>query len=468
VLRQFDQGLRATVLVMDVLFSAVAFVGVLALAGPRESLLLTHTESLKVLVLGLIASLVWPLALQSTIVQRATRQLPVSALLAQLVLAGAASTIIVCATAFAVRAPIAPLLLLSCVLAQLVAVSLFRMSILLALRLARRRGRNFRNLLIAGSGPRARDVQRLVEQHPAWGYAVVGFVDEGDWPIDPEIPAEQLHKFVELPQLMRDRVIDEVIIACPRSVFGALGSIVGVCAEAGVPVTVLSDIFGDYVPPPRVTQFDTLAALRFSPVHHDRGSLFVKRLIDLAGSGVLLLFAAPLIGAAAVAIKTTSPGPVFFRQQRCGRHGHRFAMLKLRTMVDDAEERQQELLGQNEMDGPVFKIKADPRVTRVGRVLRRWSIDELPQLWNVFRGDMSLVGPRPPIPTEVDRYRVFERRRLSMRPGITCLWQVSGRNEIGFDDWVKLDVEYIDTWSLTSDFKILLRTIPTVLRGTGS
>jgi len=366
------------------------------------------------------------------------------------------------------RAPIAPLVLLLCVLAQLIVICLFRVSILTALRLARRRGRNFRNLLIAGSGPRARDVMRMVEQHPAWGYAVVGFVDEGDWPVDPEIPAERVHKFVELPQLMRDEVIDEIIIACPRSVFGALGSIVGVSAEAGVPVTVLSDIFGDYVPPPRVTQFDTLAALRFSPVHHDRGSLRTKRLFDLIGSGVLLLVTGPLIGVAAIAIKATSPGPVFFRQQRCGRNGHRFAMLKLRTMVNDAERRQAELLDQNEMDGPVFKIKADPRITPIGRLLRRWSIDELPQLWNVFRGDMSLVGPRPPIPTEVERYQIFERRRLSMRPGITCLWQVSGRNAIGFDDWVKLDVEYIDTWSLLNDARILLRTIPAVLRGTGS
>ena len=468
MLRQFDQSLRVSILVMDVIVSAAAFVGVLALAAPEGALVLSQAESLKLLVLGLIASFVWPLALHSTVVERATRQLPVASLLSQLVLAGAASTVIVSAAAFSVRAPVAPLVLLTCVLAQFFAVSLFRVSILAVLRLARRRGRNFRNLLIAGSGPRALDVQRLVERHPTWGYVVVGFVDEGDWPVHPEIPEEQVHKFVELPQLMRDQVIDEVIIACPRSVFGALGSIVGVCAEAGVPVTVLSDIFGDYVPPPRVTQFDTLAALRFSPVHHARGDLRVKRLVDLMGAGALLLFTAPLIGAAAIAIKATSRGPVFFRQQRCGRNGHRFAMLKLRTMVEDAERRQTELLDRNEMEGPVFKIKADPRVTAAGRVLRRWSIDELPQLWNVLRGDMSLVGPRPPIPTEVARYQIFERRRLSMRPGITCLWQVSGRNEIGFDEWVKLDVEYIDSWSLVNDFKILLRTIPTVLRGNGA
>jgi lipopolysaccharide/colanic/teichoic acid biosynthesis glycosyltransferase len=143
-------------------------------------------------------------------------------------------------------------------------------------------------------------------------------------------------------------------------------------------------------------------------------------------------------------------------------------MLKLRTMVIDAEEKQAALLSLNEMEGPVFKIKADPRITSVGRLLRRWSIDELPQLWNVFRGDMSLVGPRPPVPMEVVLYQTHDRRRLSMHPGITCLWQVSGRNKIGFDDWVRLDIQYIDSWSLINDFKILLRTIPAVLRGTGS
>jgi exopolysaccharide biosynthesis polyprenyl glycosylphosphotransferase len=452
---------------MDLLLGALAFVAVLALAGPGAPLP-THADSLKAIVLVLIASLVWPLALQSTVVERATRQVPIASLLTRLCTAAAAAAVLVSATAFTLGASLPPRLLLACVVAQLVAVSLFRVSILGWLRLARRRGRDVRNLLIAGSGPLARAVQRRVEQHPEWGYAMVGFVDEGGCPIDPAIPAEQVHKFVELPQLMRDHVIDEVVIACPRSLFGELGSIVGVCAEAGVPVTVLSDILGDYFPPPRLTQFDTLAALRFSPVHHDVMGLLLKRGGDLILAGAALLISAPVLAVATVAIKATSPGPVFFHQERCGRNGHRFGMLKLRTMVRDAEERQADLLDRNEMDGPVFKIETDPRVTPVGHVLRRWSIDELPQLWNVLRGDMSLVGPRPPIPAEVARYRTFERRRLSMRPGITCLWQVNGRNQIGFDEWVKLDVEYIDTWSLANDLKILLRTIPAVLRGTGS
>ena len=168
-----------------------------------------------------------------------------------------------------------------------------------------------------------------------------------------------------------------------------------------------------------------------------------------------------------VRYSATSPGPVFFEQVRCGKRGRPFGMYKLRSMTVDAEEKKAELMDQNEMDGPVFKMKHDPRITPVGRFIRRWSIDEIPQFWNVLRGDMSLVGPRPPVPMEVVEYATFQRRRLSMRPGITCLWQVSGRNEIGFEDWVRMDLEYIDTWSVLSDVKILLRTIPATLSGSG-
>jgi lipopolysaccharide/colanic/teichoic acid biosynthesis glycosyltransferase len=194
----------------------------------------------------------------------------------------------------------------------------------------------------------------------------------------------------------------------------------------------------------------------------------VKRACDIVTAAVALALSSPIIAAAAVAIRATSRGPVFFHQTRCGLHGRPFQMIKLRTMVVDAEEQKQALAGDNECDGPVFKMKHDPRVTPVGRFLRRWSIDELPQIWNVLVGDMSIVGPRPPVPAEVALYETFERRRLSMRPGITCTWQVEGRNEIGFADWVKLDVEYIDGWSISRDIEIMLRTVPAVLSGRGA
>ena len=208
--------------------------------------------------------------------------------------------------------------------------------------------------------------------------------------------------------------------------------------------------------------------MSFAPVYHSRSKLMVKRLMDVVGATFFLALFAPVIGVAALMIRRNSPGGAIYRQTRCGRNGRPFEMLKLRTMIKDADKHREELEEWNEMDGPVFKIHDDPRITRVGRRLRRWSVDELPQLWNVLKGDMSLVGPRPPVPEEVDQYATAQRRRLSMRPGITCLWQVNWRNAIGFADWVKLDLEYIDNWSLVLDLKILAKTLPAVLKRTGA
>jgi lipopolysaccharide/colanic/teichoic acid biosynthesis glycosyltransferase len=181
-----------------------------------------------------------------------------------------------------------------------------------------------------------------------------------------------------------------------------------------------------------------------------------------------ILITGPLFLLVALAIKLDSTGPVFFVQRRCGLRGRTFPFIKFRTMYTDAEERLEELRSYNEVSGPVFKMKNDPRVTRVGRVLRKYSIDELPQLWHVLVGQMSLVGPRPPIPGEVGQYELNVRRRLSVRPGLTCLWQVRGRSLLSFEDWIRLDLEYIDRWSLMLDFRILLLTIPAVLRGKGA
>ncbi|HEY6148511.1 MAG TPA: sugar transferase, partial [Thermoanaerobaculia bacterium] len=196
--------------------------------------------------------------------------------------------------------------------------------------------------------------------------------------------------------------------------------------------------------------------------------LVVKRVIDLGLSLLLFMLTLPIQFLAAVAIRLTSSGPIFFRQVRCGLNGRHFTLLKFRTMDAGAEQRLSEISHLNEMTGPVFKVSKDPRLTIVGRVLRRLSIDELPQLWNVIRGDMSLVGPRPPLPEEVSQYQPWQRRRLSMSPGITCLWQVSGRNEVDFDRWMALDLKYIDTWSPMLDLKILLKTVPAVLSGRGA
>jgi exopolysaccharide biosynthesis polyprenyl glycosylphosphotransferase len=194
----------------------------------------------------------------------------------------------------------------------------------------------------------------------------------------------------------------------------------------------------------------------------------IKRCIDIAASSVALALFTPLFAAVALAIKLTSRGPVLFKQERVGRYGRPFHMLKFRTMIPNAEAMKATLMAKNEQSGPVFKMENDPRVTRVGRLLRKYSIDELPQLVNVLRGEMSIVGPRPPVPSEVARYEGWQRRRLSVRPGLTCVWQVSGRNLISFEGWMYLDMQYIDHWSLKQDLLLILKTVPVVVTGRGA
>jgi exopolysaccharide biosynthesis polyprenyl glycosylphosphotransferase len=338
------------------------------------------------------------------------------------------------------------------------------------LSLVRRSGSNYRNVLIVGAGPLAASARSRILLHPAWGLRIVGFVDdgEGEGGFVPSVPTDDIHKFVDLPMLLRNESIDEVMVACPRAMIATLEPVVRECAMIGVPVILLSDFFGDVLPPPRVGRFDTLSTLRFAPVHHGRLELLVKRSMDIVGALIGLILMAPIMLVAAIAIRLDGSGPVFFRQTRAGLNGRRFEMLKLRTMVPNAEALKADLLDANEMDGPVFKIKADPRVTPAGRILRSFSIDELPQLWNVLRGDMSLVGPRPPTPDEVLQYAGSDRRRLSVRPGLTCLWQISGRNEVSFEEWMALDLMYIDEWSLATDLRILFATIPSVLTRRGA
>ena len=425
-------------------------------------------EIAQLLALGFFASLLWLATLHEFGFYESQRRRPLREILGRLILAAAIPAGLLVGAVWVMRPPVAVFFPLYCAVGQTLTIVGLRLVIFLGLRGIRRQGGNSRNLLIVGSGPRAVRALESVEHHPEWGMRVVGFIDDSDVPVDPRIPTKQIHKFINFPDLVRHQVIDEVIVACPRSMLEQILPVVGVCAQVGVPITLLSDLFGDVLPPPRVTRFNSLTALSFEPVHHSRSKLAIKRLIDVVGAACLLALFAPVIGVAALIIRRTSPGSPIYRHTRCGRNGRPFEMLKLRTMSVDAEDLKEDLAALNEMDGPVFKIYDDPRVTPVGRVLRRWSIDELPQLWNVFRGDMSLVGPRPPIPDEVDQYATSERRRLSMRPGITCLWQVNGRNAIGFADWVKLDVEYIDNWSLILDLEILAKTLPAVIKKTGA
>ena len=466
-----DQSLRFhTVLVgLDVLGGVLFFLGVALWQVPDwvEAAGGAKTFGLQTLPLVVVASLAWPLTVGQLGLYDSQRRGSLFALAGRLALAGGISTAVLTAAVLAVGAPLPWFVPVAAGLAQAAALTVVRLAIHFGLRTARRYGRNYRNVVLVGTGPRAADVRRRIERHPEWGLRVVGYVDDTDAPLESSIPADQVHKLIDIPAILRDEIVDEVIVACPRSMFAELGPVVGACADAGVPFTMLTDLFGDYLPAPRVTRFDHSGALSFAPVHHNGAKLAVKRAIDVIGAGSGLLIAAPVLALSALAIRATSKGPVFFRQVRCGLNGRRFEITKLRTMCVDAEDQLGDILHLNEMDGPVFKSTDDPRITRVGRWLRRYSLDEIPQLLNVLRGDMSLVGPRPALPHEVAQYEMVERRRLSMAPGLTCLWQVGGRNKLDFDEWVKLDIEYIDTWSLRKDFQILLRTVPAVLRGTG-
>jgi len=466
MLRDHSRELHSAVLSADLLLSALIFGVLVSLPGMAPGA--SGYTVFRLLGLGLAASLIWPLAFQQLGLYSSQRRLGAERIFVRLLVAGAVALIAESSVAFALSVPVAPEFPALCAAAQLVALGAVRLSVYGGLRWLRRGGHNSRNVLVVGSGPRAAYVQDVIHRNAGWGLRIIGFIDDGPPEGGASIDEDELFKLSQMRELLRDRVIDEVIVACPRSMLASIVDVVDACASAGVPITLLSDIFGDYLPPPQVRRFGSLPALNFAPVHHNRIALSAKRALDVAGAALLLFATAPLLGAAMLAVRLTSQGPVLFRQLRCGLNGRTFEMLKLRTMYADAEARRADLSHLNEMDGPVFKIRDDPRITPVGRILRRLSIDELPQLWNVLLGDMSLVGPRPSLPSEVVEYQTFERRRLSMRPGLTCIWQVSGRNEVDFEDWVRLDLEYIDTWSLGSDWRIMLQTLPAVVKGDGA
>ena len=425
-------------------------------------------RTLRFLMVGLAACMPWPLMLESLGLYRSQRRQDFARMVGMVLMASSVPVASVGAAAWFAGVPGASSFAIACGAAQIVALVIERGLIYAVLRRARRSGRNLRYVVIVGSGPRAALVTSRIERHPEWGLRIVAYVDDQGAPLAEEIPPASVHKLHDLGELLASHVIDEVIVACPRSMIAGLDGVASLCASMGLPLTVLADLFGDYMPLPRIGSLGRELTLSFAPVHHGQLALATKRVVDIVGAGAALVACVPILAAAALAVRFSSPGPVFFRQLRCGLYGRKFRMLKFRTMCDGAEDLQVHLCDRNEMDGPVFKLRDDPRTTPVGRVLRRFSIDEMPQLWNVLRGEMSLVGPRPPIPSEVCHYDPAERRRLSMRPGLTCLWQVSGRNSIGFDEWVKLDLEYIDHWSLGLDLVLLIRTIPAVLSGRGA
>lgn len=349
-----------------------------------------------------------------------------------------------------------------------------RLALRIVLLSARKSGYNYRYLLVVGANDRACQVVWQIEQKPELGYKVVGFVAETpeaeeawtardcpDWKIQGQLE--------NLQTILTQVRVDEIIICLPMEArFSDIALIVKNARDLGIVVRLMPEFAdGSLLKNLHVEEFEgehVVTLFREQMLVQ----LLVKRMIDTALSVAVIVVLAPLMLTVALLIKLTSPGPVLFVQNRVGMNQRQFRLYKFRSMVVDAEERIAELAHLNERDGPAFKIDKDPRTTWIGRFIRKTSIDELPQLFNVLSGEMSLVGPRPPLPAEVQRYEWMFRKRLSVKPGITCIWQISGRNEISFDKWMQMDHEYVENWSLWLDLMILLKTIPAVLTSRGA
>ena len=354
-------------------------------------------------------------------------------------------------------------------------VVLSRMIIRETLAYARRHGKNLRNMLVIGTNPRALELVQRIQGKPELGYRILGFADE-EW-LGLEEFKKQGHVLVSdldaLPSYVRRNIVDEVVLALPiRSFHGFASQIAAACEQQGIIVRFLPNIFDLKETRQRADEFDGDPLISHESTITDFWGLAAKRAIDVVVSFVAITLLSPVMLLAALLVKLTSPGPVFFIQKRLGLNKRMFHIFKFRTMVVDAEQRLKDIEHQNEANGPVFKIKKDPRITLVGSFLRKTSIDELPQLFNVLKGEMSLVGPRP---LQVRDYELFEtfcqdwqRKRFSVRPGITCLWQIMGRSSTTFEKWMELDLQYIRTWSLWLDLEILAKTVPAVLKGSGA
>ncbi len=353
----------------------------------------------------------------------------------------------------------------------LTTISVTRILLHLNLQRLRRRGLNIKTLLIVGGGPRARWFANQIKERSNLGYRLVGYVDDQtNFNGHGVKGVPRLGDVDDLPSIIEHNVIDEVFVALPiKSQYSKIETAIILLEEQGIMVHLLSDHFPHRLARSRPSEFEgtPLLSLHSAPPVTWRTEL--KRLLDIAVAAVMLVLLSPLLLVAVIAIKLDSEGPVLFIQQRVGFNKRRFRIFKFRTMHRDAEARMKEIEHLNEKSGPIFKIRNDPRITRVGKWLRKTSIDELPQLINVLLGDMSIVGPRPLAVRDALRMEVaWQKRRFSVKPGLTCLWQVSGRSNLSFEQWMQLDLEYIDHWSLGLDGVILLRTIPAILLARGA
>jgi len=339
----------------------------------------------------------------------------------------------------------------------------------------RRRFRNLRHFLVVGNTPETIEIARALEGNGRRGVIIFGFAALGDVAAMREKLERSglerrypVYAVSEIPEVLRRHVIDEVIMAVSKDEMERLEATFVVCEEEGVKTRVLLSFFPHVISRVYLERLGEMPLLTFSATPENEFLLLLKRVADFVMALVFLMAFSPLLLLLVLVIKLTSKGPVLYRQTRCGVGGRRFTLYKFRSMRPDADLLREELAALNEVDGPWFKIRNDPRCTPAGRFMRRFSLDELPQLFNILRGDMSFVGPRPPLPEEVEKYERWQRRRLRMPPGLTCLWALEGRSTLRFRRVMELDLEYIDNWSPALDCKILLKTIPVVLLGRGA
>jgi exopolysaccharide biosynthesis polyprenyl glycosylphosphotransferase len=380
--------------------------------------------------------------------------------------------LIVSASVFLIHATgYSRLLFGSFMLSSLIIITLAKGGIKLLLMFFRRKGFNTRNLLIVGSDNRVCHFVELVRLHADWGLVITGIVGltgEQKFATIPGCP--HLGNLDELVEICKSNMVDEVIFSLPRESLSVVEEYLVGLQDMGIVVRMVIDLYDIPTSRKELTMFHgDVPMLTYHSKSFDLGPLFLKRFLDIIGGFVGLVITGLLFPFIALAIRLESRGPIFFGQKRVGENGRIFTCWKFRSMFVDAEARKKDLMAQNEMRGAMFKIKHDPRVTKVGSFIRKMSLDELPQFWNVLAGEMSLVGTRPPTPDEVATYENWHRKRICIKPGMTGLWQVSGRNQIrNFDDVVKLDIQYIDNWSLWLDIKLLCKTIAVVLARSGA
>ena len=464
---------------LDIALTVIAFVSAYFIKRyflPKPLGGLTTVPNYYIVLLLIV--IIWYLCFEYFCLYKSYRKQTLQQILSQMIKAVATGMVFISVTLYFLKIfNVSRLLLLTFCILDIGLLAVTKSAVYLILQRYRSNGFNYRNILVIGSRVKAKELIRNVQSREHSGYRVIGCLEISDSDVGRHVEGgvKVIGTVDNIKEIMLRRVVDEVAFAMPLKVFDDPRPYIVAAEELGIHVTIIPDIYLNrltYRPVKDRIQlqpyFGTFAITLASMSPQSDGRM-IKSIIDFFASGIGLILLSPLFAIVAIAIKMSSKGPVFFRQERSGVNDRKFILLKFRTMVADADKKRQELEGLNESDGPVFKIRNDPRIIPViGHVLRKTCLDELPQLINIVRGEMSVVGPRPPIPSEVVQYKPWQRRRLSMMPGLTCIWQTSpNRNDISFNDWMKLDLEYIDNWSLWLDFKLLLKTVKVVLLGYG-